>query len=197
MKIIAGSLKGMKLLAPKDSLTTRPTSAKVREAILHKLEEDLQGSIFIDFFSGTGAIGLEALSRGARGSMFVEKDFSVVRLLKKNMALASERLEKQGFHPKPFKVFSAPAMKAFSSLKLSSYEGEPMILWADPPYKDFPLWWKFLKTEVERFPLSLDLIVMEIGADYLKKEDFELQSWEKDFEKVYGSTAVVGFRRTV
>ena len=197
MKIIAGALKGMKLLAPKDELTTRPTSAKVREAILHKLNKDIQEAIFIDFFSGTGAIGLEALSRGASGCYFIEKDLSVVKLLKKNIDLASQRLGKQEIYPKTLRILCLPAAKAFRSLSLEAHGKSPIVLWADPPYKDFLLWLKVLQAELSSLPSSLILIVMELSVDYLKHPDFELNSWNKDFEKIYGSTAVVGFRKNI
>lgn len=197
MKIIAGALKGMKLIAPKEDLITRPTSAKVREAILHKLTSDVQEAIFIDFFSGTGAIGLEAISRGASGSYFIEKDPSVVKLLKKNIELASQRLGKQEIYPKTLQVFCLPAARAFRSLNLEAHGKTPIVLWADPPYKDFLLWLKVLQAELNSLPSSLILIVMELSVEYLKHPDFILNSWNKDFEKVYGSTAVVGFRKNI
>lgn len=195
MKIIAGALKGMKLLAPKEGKSTRPTSAKVREAILHKIEGDLQGSVFIDTFCGTGAVGLEALSRGALGCYFIEKDFGALKILQKNMSLAHERLLKQDIRPHPYKVLKSPAKKALSAIKADPGEGLSYVLWADPPYSDILLWLQDLKAKPLSFFSHLKLIVLELSADDLERPDFFIEGWERSFQKTYGSTAVIGFEK--
>ena len=179
MRIIAGALKGMKLLAPKGGETTRPTSSKVREAILHKITEDLEDAVFVDVFSGTGAVGLEALSRGARGCYFVEKDFSTSKILRKNMELACERLQKQGIYPSPYKVLCLPAEKALPALKNSHAEAS-WVLWADPPYATFFGWLKTFSPEKLSFYKNLELIVMELDSEDLNKIEFCLDGWEKN-----------------
>src|SRR5690348_7456556 len=74
-RIIAGDYGGRRLAAPAGA-TTRPTSDRVREALFSALESmtDLSGARFADFFAGSGAVGLEALSRGAAYSLLVESD---------------------------------------------------------------------------------------------------------------------------
>lgn len=192
MKIIAGALKGMKILAPRGDDVTRPTSAKVREAILHRFGDSIQEAVFLDFFSGTGAVGIEALSRGAKGCYFIEKDPSVVKILKKNMALAEERLGKQDIYPSPFRVLSSPASKALVSLqKMGS--SLPLILWADPPYKDILLWLKTLKKEGAWLLESTDLIILEFSSEHLHHPDVNFLGKERCLEKVYGETAVVAW----
>jgi 16S rRNA (guanine966-N2)-methyltransferase len=83
MRVIAGRLGGRRLKAPRGT-GTRPTSDRVREALFSMLG-DVQGASVLDLFAGTGALGIEALSRGAHGVVFVERDPSAVRALKQNL----------------------------------------------------------------------------------------------------------------
>ena len=73
MKIIAGKFKNRNLEFVSNE-TTRPTANVVREALFSKIQFDLDGSVFLDLFSGSGSIGIEALSRGAKKVIFVEKN---------------------------------------------------------------------------------------------------------------------------
>jgi len=84
-RVIAGSLKGRRLLVPDEGV--RPTSDKVREAIFSSLQSrfDFEGARVLDLFAGTGALGIEALSRGARFAALVESNPATARTLKKNI----------------------------------------------------------------------------------------------------------------
>ncbi|WP_199037735.1 16S rRNA (guanine(966)-N(2))-methyltransferase RsmD [Glycomyces salinus] len=121
-RIIAGSLKGRRLATPPGD-RTRPTSDRVREALFNALAPggDLTGFRFADLYAGSGAVGLEALSRGAEHALFVESHFQTAKLLRRNVAaLGVEDAE----------VMSVPVEKV-----LSSAPGEPYdIVFADPPY---------------------------------------------------------------
>jgi 16S rRNA (guanine(966)-N(2))-methyltransferase RsmD len=86
MRIIAGSAKGRKLQAPKGS-KTRPTSDRVREAIFSIVGDLVVDAMVLDLYAGTGAMGLEALSRGARQAVFVETDIPALRCLEMNIRL--------------------------------------------------------------------------------------------------------------
>jgi len=85
MRIIAGTAKGTRLHGLQ-GLTLRPTLDRVRESLFSQIAPDLPGSRFLDLFAGTGAIGLEALSRGAAAVVFVEPDRRIRELLEKNVA---------------------------------------------------------------------------------------------------------------
>ncbi|HYE95419.1 MAG TPA: 16S rRNA (guanine(966)-N(2))-methyltransferase RsmD [Rubricoccaceae bacterium] len=87
MRIIGGRFKRAALRAPK-GLDTRPTSDRVREALFNRLEArlDLEGTRVLDLFAGTGALGLEAISRGAASAVFVEKSEGALRVLRQNAA---------------------------------------------------------------------------------------------------------------
>ncbi len=83
MRVIAGSRKGHKLAAP-HGLDTRPTSDRVRENIFN-LIGPLDGARVLDLFAGSGALGIEALSRGAAGAVFVEHDPEALRAIERNL----------------------------------------------------------------------------------------------------------------
>jgi 16S rRNA (guanine(966)-N(2))-methyltransferase RsmD len=83
MRVIAGKLRGRPLRAPK-GLTTRPTSDRAREAIFQILG-NLSGLSVLDLYAGTGALGIEALSRGAARAVFVEPDAAALRALRDNL----------------------------------------------------------------------------------------------------------------
>ena len=84
MRIISGTLKGKKLLTPgKGSL--RPTSDRVKESMFNILGKEVEGKVVLDLFSGTGNLGIEALSRGARRVTFVEKTREAYRLIERNL----------------------------------------------------------------------------------------------------------------
>ena len=84
MRIIAGRLKGRRLVAPKGS-QVRPTSDSLRETLFNVLGPTLDGMTVLDGFAGTGALGIEALSRGAARVTFVESDRRVIDTLERNI----------------------------------------------------------------------------------------------------------------
>ena len=86
MKIVAGKNRGNKLKSIK-GLLIRPTSHKVREALFDIIGTSIQGAYFLDLFSGTGAIGIEALSRGADKVIFVEKELKAIKIIKENLEI--------------------------------------------------------------------------------------------------------------
>lgn len=86
MRIIAGELRGRTLLSPKDT-AIRPTSDRAREALFNMLQHGdhpLEGARFLDLFAGTGAIGFEAISRGASHVQAIDNDAAAVRLIQEN-----------------------------------------------------------------------------------------------------------------
>lgn len=123
--MIAGSHGGRRLKAP-PGRRTRPTSDRVREALFSMLGE-IGGLKVLDLFAGTGALGIEALSRGAERVVFVERDGAAGRTLQENLdalALGSERAEpRRG--------------EALAALRAASRNGEFYdLIFIDPPYGD-------------------------------------------------------------
>src|SRR5258706_7562012 len=87
MRVVSGTAKGRKLVAPAGR-STRPTSDRVREAIFSMLAslDALEGAIVVDLFAGSGALGIEALSRGAAHATFYELDREAVAAIETNLA---------------------------------------------------------------------------------------------------------------
>lgn len=85
MRIIAGEFRGRRLLGPKGG-AIRPTSDRVREAIFSKIAFRVPGALVLDLFAGSGALGLEALSRGADRVLFVDQGAESIRLIRANIA---------------------------------------------------------------------------------------------------------------
>lgn len=124
MHIISGSHKNHTILAPKGTLT-RPTSGRLREAIFNICQGYIEGAAFLDLFAGSGAIGLEALSRGAVSCTFVDNSRDSIQCIKTNLkALAMENISKVIF------------ADVFATLKkLIEGKGQFDIIFADPPYE--------------------------------------------------------------
>ena len=123
MKIISGKYKGLKLkeFPGKD---IRPTSSKTREAIFDILGEAIIDTYFLDLFAGTGAIGIEALSRGVKGVTFVEKNGKAVKIIRENMAKI-DTLQNINILKKD----------CYSALKfLQKKQQKYDIIFLDPPY---------------------------------------------------------------
>ena len=125
MRVIAGSQKGRRLMGPVGP-GLRPTSDRVKEALFSILSPHIEGARFLDLYAGTGAIGIEALSRGAQQSTFVESHPASLRILREN-------LQRCGL------TSSADIRSCTAALFLRRHEreGQPYdIVFADPPYHE-------------------------------------------------------------
>jgi len=125
LRIIAGTAKGRKLFPPRDR-TIRPTSDRAREAVFNILDKEVVGAKVLDLFAGTGALGLEALSRGARQAVFIDLAKAAVTLIKKNVLLC-------GFSEQSL-IIQRDLRKGLFFLQ-EFVAGEPFnLIFLDPPY---------------------------------------------------------------
>lgn len=123
MRVITGMAKGRKLLGPRGR-TLRPTSDRIKESIFGILGEDVVDGVILDLFAGTGNLGLEALSRGARKAVFVERAREALRLIRKNLAQCGMEDRSE--------VIPKDALRA---IRILEGRKEPFdIVFADPPY---------------------------------------------------------------
>ena len=90
MRIITGTARGA-VLNTLEGETTRPTPAKVKEALFSSIQFDIEGRSVLDLFAGSGQMGLEALSRGALNATFVDKSRDAVTLIKENLQKTARR----------------------------------------------------------------------------------------------------------
>lgn len=121
MRVIAGSARGRRLEAPKGA-ATRPTPDRVREALFSILYGRIENARVLDLFAGTGALGIEALSRGAAHATFVEHDRATAELVRKNV-------EALGFRARA-RIMGTTATAAIADLAKESFD----LLFLDPPY---------------------------------------------------------------
>ncbi|MBU1487275.1 16S rRNA (guanine(966)-N(2))-methyltransferase RsmD [bacterium] len=122
MRIIGGQAKGRKLKGVSSKEDIRPTQDRVREALFNILGDEVVGCRFLDLYAGYGAVGLEAVSRGAEEVVLVEKKAGLVNLIKENIDLL-------GIEAK-VKVCRAEVIKLIGKLS-SPYD----IIFLDPPYQ--------------------------------------------------------------
>ena len=189
IRIISGLLKNHKITAP-NSRQTHPMSERIRNAIFNSIQAEILNAEVLDAFAGTGAIGIESLSRGAKSATFIEKN----RLAQKIIAQNLEILEKSP------EIGAAKLIRAGVSGWLNSTEGQFQlgeiaelptfdIIFADPPYYDpqFPT----LERLAERLKPS-GLLIISQPKDL---EDFYLPNLTVISFKIYSGAKIIIFRK--
>ncbi len=121
IRVIAGRYGGRTLVCPPGD-RTHPMGERIRNAVFNSLGHDIEDAVILDAFAGTGAVGIEALSRGARKVIFIESDRVATAVLREN--IASLRLEDQ-----------AKVIATTVSNWLDTTEGSYEVIFADPPYR--------------------------------------------------------------
>ena len=122
MRVITGTARGMKLKAP-EGMKIRPTTDQVKESIFSIIQFEVEGSRVLDLFAGTGQLGIEALSRGARSVTFVDNDKNSIDILREN--LTHTRLDKNAI----VRFEDGPAFVNFTK---DAFD----IVFLDPPYQN-------------------------------------------------------------
>jgi 16S rRNA (guanine966-N2)-methyltransferase len=182
-RIIGGIAGSRQLTSP--AKATRPTSDRIRESIFNRLasRDLLDGAQVLDLYAGTGALALEAVSRGAVFAALVEKDGKAAAVCNKNATLIQKALEKEGFFNPVIKV----AHKSVSAF-LSTDNGEYGLVFIDPPYE-------VSNAEVEE---NLSALIPRLAKDAVVMVERSSRSAKLeipagltlDEEKSYGDTAV-------
>lgn len=123
MRVIAGSARSLPLKAI-PGIETRPTTDRIKETLFNIIQDDVPGCYFLDLFAGSGQIGIEALSRGARYAVFVENAKKAVACVEDNIRFA--KFDKES------KVYPSDVISALRSME-GKYQFD--IIFMDPPYK--------------------------------------------------------------
>ena len=183
MRIIGGTLGGRRLRAPSGS-ATRPTSDRVREAIASALSARavIEGARVLDLYAGSGALGLEMLSRGAAHALFVERDPRAARIVRENAGElgVQDRVE----------VLADDLTRARTQEAVTA-RGPFSLVLADPPYRDAQAAVAALVALTERGALAPDAcLLLEHGA---KGAPDLPKSFEVLTKYRYGDTAVLLF----
>lgn len=125
MRVIAGTAKRLQLKTVK-GMDTRPTTDRIKETLFNILQNDMTNCRFLDLFSGSGAIGIEALSRGADSAVFVENSKEAVQCIKENLMFT--KLADSGI------VMESSVLTAISILESQKKKFD--IVFMDPPYNN-------------------------------------------------------------
>jgi 16S rRNA (guanine(966)-N(2))-methyltransferase RsmD len=118
MRVIGGEFRSRRLQSM-PGLEVRPTPDKIRESLFNILHGEIEGAVFVDAYAGTGAVGIEALSRGARHAIFIEKDRAAVNLIRSNLAALGVEAR-------------ARVIQGSAALHLAGLQAH--IVFIDPPY---------------------------------------------------------------
>ncbi len=125
MRVIAGTARSLRLKTP-EGMDTRPTTDRIKETLFNMLQPYLSDAVFIDVYSGSGGIGIEALSRGARHAYFVENNKNALACITENLQFT--RLADRAT------IIRQDAISALSGI----HEKEADVIFMDPPYdKDY------------------------------------------------------------
>ncbi len=162
MRITGGRAKGITLKSPKGA-ATRPAADAIREALYSSIAELVPGSRILDLFAGTGAYGLEALSRGASKIQFVESDRKAVTSIKENLQRVRKSSDLESVETE---IFQGDVFKV-RSLNTQDWD----ILIADPPYADIPSIESKLFDLAERILISTGILILEHPANLTLASD--------------------------
>lgn len=179
MRVVSGTARGIVLKTP-DGIATRPTADRVKEAMFSIIQFDLPGAMLLDLFGGTGQLGIEALSRGAKSAVFVDFAPSACKLIEEN--LKRTKLQQQG------RVVRSDYLTFLKNCN-EKYD----IILLDPPYAE-----NFLEnalnliTEIDILQTN-GIIVAERPLGKALSLNFPGYSRSRDYK--YGSTLLAVYRK--
>ena len=179
MRVITGTARGTKLLTP-EGLHTRPTTDRVKEGLFSAIQFEIEGARVLDLFSGTGQLGIEALSRGAAYAVFTDNDEKAVRLVKENLKRA-KLLDRAAVIRTDYLSYLRTTKERFD------------LIFLDPPYKE-----NFLEIAIRAISeidilRNRGIIICEKTADRALANDFAGLTRIKEYR--YGTTSVVLYRK--
>ncbi len=179
MRVISGLAKGVSLKTP-DGLATRPTADRIKEAMFSIIQFDVPGTAVLDLFGGTGQLGIEALSRGAKSAVFVDQAESACSLIRENL----KRTKFQN---------SAKVVRSDYLTYLKNTQEKFDIILLDPPYAEI-----FLENSLKMISeidilQSNGIIVTERPVEKALSMDFPGFSRSRDYK--YGNTLLTIYRK--
>jgi len=180
-RIISGKLRGARLRSPSGNIT-RPITDRVKENLFNIIGYDIANTRFLDLFAGTGSVGIEAYSRGAKFIKFVEKNQLPYTILKNNLQLITEK-----------NAFSVRKIDAFRFVDSFNGDAFDYVFIAPPQYKGL---WKRALVSIEKNPIILrgdGIIILQI--DPIEFEEIETIGLRETDRRRYGSTLLLFFEK--
>ncbi len=183
LRVIAGKARGLRIqTVPGD--TTRPITDRVKEALFNILGPDVDGATILDLFGGTGAVSIEALSRGASFARIVELSRPAVNIIKSNLEHTGFKDQAEVLNMDAFVVLNRQADKAFDYIYV-----------APPQYKD--MWQKAMRElDTHMGWLSQESWVI-VQIHPIEYETLQLQNLSEFDKRDYGSTILVFYERNL
>ncbi|MCC5895026.1 MAG: 16S rRNA (guanine(966)-N(2))-methyltransferase RsmD [Alkalibacterium sp.] len=182
MRVISGEYGGRRLQAMKGA-HTRPTTDKVKEALFHIIGPYFDGGTVLDLYSGSGSLGIEAVSRGMDTAYLVDKNPDAIAVINENIKMTKEEQK--------FIVWRKTDQQALAELKRSSKQVDLVLL--DPPYADQKL--KDIVETLVAFDLLTPSALLVCETDKSVTLDFDSDSLSLYKEKVYGTSRITFFER--
>lgn len=178
MRVISGTCRSLQLKTPKGD-HTRPTQDRIKETLFNMINAYVPYSVFVDVFSGSGGIGIEALSRGAKHAYFLDNDKDALKCIEDNLKFTKLTNDAT--------VLRGDFVASLSSIK----EEHVDIIFADPPYQQGLEERLFLALSKASYVDEDTIIILEASID--KKCDFDGFRIEK--EKIYKTNKHIFLRR--
>lgn len=180
MRVITGSARGVRLLTPEGE-QTRPTTDRVKEALFSIIQFEVEGRSVLDLFAGTGQLGIEALSRGAKDAVFVDNRSEAVKLIREN--LRKTRFQDQST------VFTGDYATFLQTTK-QRFD----LIFLDPPYAE-----SFLENALKRIS-AIDIVkdggIIICERPVEKELSQELSGFTRSKDYRYGKTVITLYRKT-
>lgn len=184
MRVISGKSRGKKLVSLEGD-NTRPTLDRVKEALFNIIQNNIQDAVVLDLFAGSGALGIEALSRGAKEVVFCDKVLEAIKVIRKNVQ-ATNNIEKSTIINKDYEEVLA---------NLANKNKKVDIVFLDPPYKT-----NFAIIAIQKIIMS-DLltedgiIIMETDDITNENEIVKTKNAEIFDKRKYGSVWLIFIRK--
>lgn len=177
MRVIAGKAKGIQLKTP-DGMLTRPTTDRVKEALFSILQFDLPGTRVLDLFGGTGQLGIEALSRGAKEAVFVDAREEACRLIRENLKRAG---------------FTGQVVRGDYLTYLDQCREKFDIIFLDPPYAEV-----FLENALNRIT-EIDILqsggIITTERPLGKELPWDFSGYDRSRDYKYGKILLTFYRK--
>ncbi|MBS5786487.1 MAG: 16S rRNA (guanine(966)-N(2))-methyltransferase RsmD [Clostridioides difficile] len=181
MRIISGRARGLKLNAPKND-NIRPTTDRIKESLFNMISPYILDSNVLDLFAGTGSLGIECLSRGAKECIFVDLNKESIKVLNSNIKKANFVNESE--------VINSDFSNALNSLKLKNRKFD--IVFLDPPYYE-NMFIEAIK-KIDDFDLLNEDSIVVVEHDSVDIFPENLGRLEKNRDKKYGNTTLTFYK---
>ena len=189
MRVIAGTAKGRRLqMVPGD--TTRPITDRAKEALFSILGPELEGASVLDLFAGTGAVGIEALSRGAESACFIDRAPQAIRTIHTNLATTGFAKASHVLRRDTFSLLAKPATSLPDFDPDAGYE---LIYVAPPQYKQF--WLKTMLALDAQVGLLAQAGQIIVQIHPKEDEAIELKNLVEFDRRKYGSVLLMFYER--